>query len=69
MPRFTRKQRIPADMTKFEMIKKKLDKVRSRHYIAGGKVLSLTSLFYVLKGEDDIILVYYLMASVLNHAL
>ena len=51
------------------MIKKKVDKVRSRSYISGGTVLSLTALFYVPKIEDDIIMVYYLTALGLNDEL
>ena len=68
LPRFTKKQRIPTDSAEFEMIKKKIDKVQSRRYIDGGTVLSLTALFYVPKGEDDIRLVYDLTALVLNDA-
>ena len=48
------------------MIKKKVDKVRSRQYIAGVKVLSWTALFYVPKGEYNIRLLYYPKASGLN---
>ena len=51
------------------MIKRKVDKVRIRRYIAGGAVLSLIALFYVTNGEGDIILVYDLTASGLNGAL
>ena len=51
------------------MIKKKVDKVQSRRYIAGVAVLSLTALFYVPKGDDDIRLVCDLTALVLNDAL
>ena len=40
-------------MTKFEMINKKVDKVRIRRYIDGGTVLSLNAFFYVSEGEDD----------------
>ena len=48
------------------MIKKNIDKVRSRRCIAGGTVLSLTDFFYVPKGKDNIRLVYDLTASGLN---
>ena len=51
------------------MIKKKVDKVRSRRYIAGDTVLRLTALFYFPKGEDDIRMVYNITALVLNYAL
>ena len=47
---FTKKQRVTKDTAEFEMIKKKEYKVRSRRYIYGGTVLSLTDLFYVPKG-------------------
>ena len=49
LPRFTKKQQIPIDPTEFEMIKKKVDKVRSRRYIYGVTVLSLTA-FLCAKG-------------------
>ena len=53
-------------MAEFEMIKKKVYNVRSRRYIAWGTVLSLTAFFYVLKGEDDIRLVYNLTELGMN---
>ena len=52
----------------FEIIKKKVDRVWSRHYIDGGTVPSFKFLFYVPKEEDDIRLVYGLTALVLNDA-
>ena len=67
--RFTKKQRVTTYQDGFEMIKKKVDKVQSRRYIDGDTVLSLTALFYVPKGEDDIRLVYDLTDLVLNAAL
>ena len=66
MPSFTKKMRVPTDIDQFEMIKIKVDKVRSRRYITGGTVISLTAFFYVSKGEDYIRLVYALTASGLN---
>ena len=63
---FTKKQRVTKDPAEFEMTKKKEYQVRSRRYIYGGTVLSLTDLFYVPKGQDDIRLVYDLTVSVLN---
>ena len=51
------------------MIKKNVDKVRSRRYISRDTVISLTYFFYVPKGENDIRLVYDLTASGLNDAL
>ena len=54
MPKFTRRQ----DKTKTEedrlKIKEKLDKVRSRMYIEPGLVFSLSHVFYVNKGLNDI---------------
>ena len=68
-PRSTKNQRVPTDPPNFEMIKNNLDKVQSRHYIAGGTVLSLTSFFYVPKGKVYIKLVYDITSLVLNDAL
>ena len=64
--RSTKKQLVSTDPAEFETSRKMVDKVRSRHYIAGGTVLILTASFYVLKGEYDIRLVYDITASVLN---
>ena len=50
------------------MRKKKVDKLRSKRYITGGIVFSLTAFFYVPRGKNDIRLVYILMASGLNDA-
>ena len=69
MSRFTKNQRVPTYRAKFETTKKNVDKVRSRRYIAGGTVLSLTALFYVTKGEDDIRLIYDLTDLGMNDAL
>ena len=66
MKRFTKNQWVSTYPAEFETIRKKLDKFRSRCYIAGGTVLSLTALFYIPKVEDAIRLVYDLMSSGLN---
>ena len=68
LPSFTKNRRVPTYPAGFEMIKKKVYKVRSRRYISGVTVLRLTALFYVPKGEDDIRLVYCLTASGMNDA-
>ena len=69
MPRFTKNQQVPTYPAEFEMIKKKVDRVRSRRYIAGGTILSLTYFFSMPKGEDYIRLVYDLTDSGLNDEL
>ena len=63
LPELTKNHWISMDPDEFEMIKEKVDKVRSRCYISGGTVPNLTVLFYVPKGDDDIRLVYNLTAS------
>ena len=62
------KQWVPTDPAEFEMINKKVYKVRSRRYISGGTLLILISFVYVLKGKDDIMLVYDLTPLVLSDA-
>ena len=69
MPRFTKKHQVPTDPYEFEMIKKNVDKVRSRRYISRGTVLSLTDLLYVPKGKYDIIMVCDKTVSELNYEL
>ena len=69
MPRFTTNKRFPTDVAEFDMIKRKVEKVRIRRYISGGTVLSLTAFFYVPNGDDDTRLVHDLTASGLNDAL
>jgi hypothetical protein len=52
-----------------EKMRKKLDKVRKRRYIAPGFVFSLTSFFAVPKGSDDIRMVYDASISELNDSI
>ena len=47
----------------------KLSNIRLRGYISTGYVVSLTSFFSVLKGEDDIRMVYDATISGLNDAM
>ena len=62
------KQWVPTDPAEFEMINKKVYKVRSRRYISGGTLLILIYFVYVLKGKYDIMLVYDLTPLVLSDA-
>ena len=50
-------------------IKNKMDKVRNRIYIDPGTVLSLSHIFYVLKGLNTIWMVYNSTSFGLNLAL
>ena len=52
-----------------KLVKGKLDKVRARLYIAPGTVMSLTPMFHVPKGEEDVRMVYNARVSGLNKAL
>ena len=60
---------MPVDRLDFDMVKKNIENVQNRRYIASGTVLSLTNLFHVPKGGSDIRLVYYLSTCVLNKSL
>ena len=65
-PQFLRPQdpaKTEEDRTK---MKKKVNKVRKRFYIDPGKVLSLTPMFYVHKGLNDIRMVYNGTSCVFN---
>ena len=55
--------------TERKLVKAKLDKVRARLYIAPGTVKSLTPMFHVPKGQEDVRMVYNARASGLNEAL
>ena len=69
LPEFKRPQRPPIDEEGRRKMKTKLDKVRQRRYIEMGLVLSLTHMFYVAKGMEDIRMVYNGTSSGLNAAL
>jgi hypothetical protein len=68
-PRFTQPQQAPR--TEEDRIKcwRKLFKVRERRYIDTGPVLGLMHMFYVLKGGDDIRMVYNGAASGINECI
>ena len=68
LPRCTKKQRAPKDKRTLELVQEKLLNVRSKGYIGKGPVVSVTSLFDVPKGKDDIRLVYNATDSGLNEA-
>ena len=69
LPEYWARQRWPADAKEREQLREKLFKPVSKNYIARGFVKSLISLFAVLKGEDDIRIVYDATKSGLNEAI
>jgi len=69
LPRWTVPQRAAPDPDMNEAMTKKLHNARGKGYIIPGTVKSLTSLFSVKKGNDDIRLVYDGTKSGLNKAL
>ena len=52
------RQRWPEDKSEQEQLKEKLHKPVSKNYITRGFVKSLIAFFEVLKGENDIRIVY-----------
>ena len=69
LSRFHRKQDPPKCDEDPVKMKGKLDKIQRRNYIEWGVVLSLTHMFYVLKGLHDIMMVYNSMSCRLNAVL
>ena len=69
LPRYQRSQKPPKSERDRRLVCSKLEKVRSRGYIAKGQVKSLTHFFYVPKGSDDIRMVYNGTSSGLNDCL
>jgi len=69
LPRDRRPQREEKDPGVRAAVKAKLDNVRAKGYVAPGNVASLTSYFYVPKGEHDIRMVYDATRSGLNGCL
>jgi hypothetical protein len=69
LPRFQKPQKKPANQRDRKMVVEKIEKVRSKGYIAPGPVKSLTHFFYVPKGESDIRMVYNGTSSGLNNCL
>jgi len=68
LPTCKEKQRVPREKEIYEQVKKKVSKVRKRGYLGEGFVNSLTSFFEVMKGVDDIRMVYNATSSRLNEA-
>ena len=68
-PEFKVPQAPAKTEDKGKRVMEKVSKVRRRRYIAVGLVLSLTHMFYVAKGLDDIRMVYNGTSCGLNDAL
>ena len=68
LPIYTKRQRAPSDKGNLKLVQDKLNDVRKKGYISEGEVVSVTSLFDVPKGSDDIRLVYDATKSGLNEA-
>ena len=68
LPKCTKKQKAPKEKRTLELVQDKLANVRAKGYISKGPVVSVTSLFDVPKGDDDIRLVYNATDSGLNEA-
>ena len=69
LPRFRRPQQAARTPEMMERMKKKVNKVRRRRYIEEGEVTSLTHMFAVAKGSNDIRMVYNGTSSGLNDVL
>ena len=69
LPEFKVPQSPAKTEDKGKHVTEKVSKVRRRRYIAVGLVLSLTHMFYVAKGLDDIQMVYSGTSCRLNDAL
>jgi hypothetical protein len=65
-PRYRKAQQDVTDKEIKKKVMEKTEKVPDRRYISPGFVSSLTSFFEILKGEDDIHLVYDGSVSGLN---
>ena len=68
LPNYSKRQRAPKKSKNLVLVQNKLKDVRKKGYIAKGEVISVTSLFDVPKGNDDIRLVYDATKSGLNEA-
>ena len=68
LPSCKEKQRVPKDPEIKAKVRKKVNKVRERGYLSSGIIKSLTSFFEVMKGLDDIRMVYNATSSGLNDA-
>jgi hypothetical protein len=66
---YRRPQRDETNTVRKRMMKEKLDTVRFRRYVDAGLVSALTSFFAVMKGDDDIRMVFNRTLSGINSAL
>ena len=69
LPWFTKKKCMLVEKLEFDMVKKKIEKVQNRRYIASGTVIILTTFFHIPKGDSEIHLVYCLTACGMNEGL
>jgi hypothetical protein len=69
LPRYKQPQRSERHASFQAKVSEKLEDIRRKAYIMGGRVNSLTTFFWVPKGEQDIRLVYDTTKSGLNQAL
>jgi hypothetical protein len=69
VPEYLRPQRDEANPVRKRMMKEKLDTVRFRRYLEAVLVSALTSFFTIMKGDDDIWMVFNGTLSGLNSAL
>ncbi len=69
LPRYKQPQRSERHASFQAKVSEKLEDIRRKAYIMGGRVDSLTTFFWVPKGEQDIRLVYDTTKSGLNQAL
>ena len=68
LPNYSKRQKAPSKGKNLKLVQDKLNDVRRKGYISKGEVVSVTSLFDVPKGTDDIRLVYDATKSGLNEA-
>ena len=68
LPQYSKRQKAPKKAKILKLVQDKLMDVREKGYIAKGEVISVTSLFDVPKGDNDIRLVYDATKSGLNEA-
>ena len=68
LPKYTKQQKAPRATETLGLVQGKLKDVRRKGYIGPGEVVSVTSMFDVPKGDDDIRLVYNATESGLNEA-
>jgi hypothetical protein len=69
VPEYRRPQKDEANPVRETMIKENLDTIRIRRYVESGLVSALTSFFAVMKGDDDIRMVFDETFLGLNEAL